>query len=504
MQLMMPHSIFLLACLVCAGHGQQAYHIGERQQSLHHAASKVPSYLHIDEGAKIRFDHVRTLAVLLLTIKSVAAFRLSHPGCAASQSLVLRASSARMAYKVPQFVPGAFIIRRLIGQVGFIEETEWQYSAGDEISGYESITPNPLDPSQPKRTQDKSGVAIRLFDARLDDGTRVLLKEYVGDSVSIGEREVSMYEFLYDRVVTQAGAGAYRQAAPPVQIGRLLGTMRPGRSFASPTFLAQWEASLPLVSPPSSDGFWLAFAWEAPYAVSNFPKANQERDLFDFDGSGAARTRAKFVKAIIKRSLETVAWLHGQGIVHRSLSGSSLVLNTFDQRTPPSMLKVSVVDLGYAATSLQLSDEDIKYAMRRGATSPLAAVPLFCRTEDLNGLGYVFMQLLFTSGTPAPDTPSFFRREEEKPANKVAPLTDMLSLRRLVEDIFNSDVVGEFREYCLEESEWRPAVSLLDESDKAGWRILQSLVECRDPRSGLAEEVSAASLLKSPWFDGLA
>ena len=41
---------------------------------------------------------------------------------------------------------------------------------------------------------------------------------------------------------------------------------------------------------------------------------------------------------------------------------------------------------------------------------------------------------------------------------------------------------------------------LLDEADRAGWKLIQSLVECRDASSERCEGVSAAKLLESPWF----
>jgi len=60
------------------------------------------------------------------------------------------------------FTPGAFMIKRQIGQLGFATETEWAYNK-DGVP----VAPNPLDPSQPKRTIDASGVSVRLFDAKL-------------------------------------------------------------------------------------------------------------------------------------------------------------------------------------------------------------------------------------------------------------------------------------------------------------------------------------------------
>ena len=81
-----------------------------------------------------------------------------------------------------------------------------------------------------------------------------------------------------------------------------------------------------------------------------------------------------------------------------------------------------------------------------------------------------------------------------------APPTDLQSLKRLVEDVFGCDVCGEFREYCQQETAWAGAVALLDEGGGAGWKLIQSLVSCREPASEEAESVSCAQLLESEWF----
>lgn len=64
----------------------------------------------------------------------------------------------------------------------------WQYYGGRR---------NPLDASTPARTVEASGISVRLFDAALADGSRALLKEYLGDEArAIGQRELDIYEHL--------------------------------------------------------------------------------------------------------------------------------------------------------------------------------------------------------------------------------------------------------------------------------------------------------------------
>ena len=54
------------------------------------------------------------------------------------------------------FTPAAFTIQRIVGQLGFATEVEWQYYADGEKKNR-----NPLDPNQPSRTVEASGISVR-------------------------------------------------------------------------------------------------------------------------------------------------------------------------------------------------------------------------------------------------------------------------------------------------------------------------------------------------------
>ena len=386
------------------------------------------------------------------------------------------------------FSPGEFVIRRQIGQLGFATETEWQYNRGGV-----PVRPNPLDPTQPKRTVEASGNVVRLFDAKLDDDSRVLLKEFVGDARSIGGNEGAMYEQLYERA-TMAGQVNGR----PPQLGTLLGTMMADASFTTDSFRAQWESALPGILPPSADGLWLVFRWEGLSTVAGFPRQPQQRAWFDFDGRAAIAARRVYTKNACRRILETVGWLHGQGIVHRSLGSSSLILNTYDQTVSSDSLQVKLIDLGFSTTASRISPEEVAAAMARGAPSPLDVIPFLTRADDMHALTYVLLELVLGSACPPPVADPVTGRLNGEGSE--APSSDLQTLKRLVEDVFSDDVCGEFRAYCANEAAWAPAVALLDESGGAGWRIVQQLAKCRDASSEEAEGATCQRLLESPWF----
>ena len=69
-----------------------------------------------------------------------------------------------------------------------------------------------------------------------------------------------------------------------------------------------------------------------------------------------------------------------------------------------------------------------------------------------------------------------------------------------MEDVFEGDLTGAFRDYVCEEPAWELAAEMLDEKDRAGWELLQQLITCRDAASEQAKCVSALALLESSWF----
>ena len=298
-----------------------------------------------------------------------------------------------------------------------------------------------------------------------------------------------MFKLIYERAVEQG------QINRPNQLGTLLGTMTADSTFASDAFRTAWQTAMPDTVPPSTQGLWLAFRWEGLNTVAGFARQPQERAWFDVNGRGAERARRVYVKTACKRILETVGWLHGQGIVHRSLGASSLLLNTHDQTVDASQLLVKAIDLGFATTASRISPEEVAAAMARGASSPLDVLPFLTRADDLHALTYVFLELVLGSARPPPNSDG-----RPGPSDADGPPTDLQSIKRLVEDVFAGDVCGEFRAYCNEEAAWAAGVALLDESNGAGWRIVQQLAECRDATSEGAEGASCQRLLQSPWF----
>ena len=219
--------------------------------------------------------------------------------------------AAARAAALQTFSAGAITIRRQLGQLGFATETEWDYFGGER---------NPLDQSQPARTVESSSMAVRLFDAQLSDGRRVLLKEYVGTACDLGRNELDVYSYLLG---PQMDGGEL--------VGALLGHLITDASFDSEEFVAQWRSAMPAIEPPVAGNLWLVFAWEGLATLSAFPAARQDPAWWDADGRVARSNRRSYVRAACAGALRAVASLHNNGVVHRSLGGASLLVSTLDQ-----------------------------------------------------------------------------------------------------------------------------------------------------------------------------
>ena len=187
------------------------------------------------------------------------------------------------------FTPSAFTIQRIVGQLGFATEVEWQYYADGEKRNR-----NPLDPNQPSRTVEASGISVRLFQGELFGGEKVLLKEYLSCARDIGENELSMYGLLCD------GGKEY-----PPQLGSLLGHMQSDSSFDSDAFRDNWGRSIPSTPPPASGNLWLVFRWEGLSTVGSFPRVAQPKPWLDLTGGRQMRdARAKYLTVLTGRCLQ--------------------------------------------------------------------------------------------------------------------------------------------------------------------------------------------------------
>eukprot|EP00752_Nemacystus_decipiens_P006659 g5987.t1 len=337
-------------------------------------------------------------------------------------------------------------LQRFIGELGFVEITDWEYDRQT----------SPVDPSTPSRTLNPSGTTVRLFEARTYGNAKVVLKEFLPKALKLAYREIEINDRLLDAWESKNGPGG----RPPVLA--LMGSLVADESFKSRRFLEQWVSKFPSLPVPAIGSVWLVYRWEGLYTFASFPTAKQETEFFDaFNPASKTKRRAAFVKEMMRGAANALAFMHESGVVHRSLGAPSLRVNTLDERYP-RQLEVLLSDFGFASRLSEIDDETIRRASSSGANSPFAVSDFLFR-EDLYSLGYVFLELVFGAFCES-------KSKSKRP--------DQNSLKRLLEDIFKGDFKA-FKDYCLTEPAWEPAVEVLDADRGSGWGLATALLQAR-------------------------
>jgi len=187
------------------------------------------------------------------------------------------------------------------------------------------------------------------------------------------------------------------------------------------------------VSPPKSSSIWILYEYaglrhSGLYAqpadiikALNKPPVKQVFGLSLFLAPipvmPSWQERANYVvNGIMKKSLEALAYLHENGIVHRSIGRSSIILSSvgMDKSETASLeaksidrLVIKLADFGFSSTiavsatkGSNDSSTESRYAssFRSGSTfSSSSSNPFFSVAEDLHALGLVFLGILLTS-----------------------------------------------------------------------------------------------------------
>lgn len=293
----------------------------------------------------------------------------------------------------------------------------------------------------------------------------------------------------------------------------------------------EWYRALG-VKPPKPDSVWLIYEYCGLSTLENYAQPSLKRwsnlpakrgifgNMIPPPPLPSWKERAKYLtNGILKGALEAVAVLHENGITHRSIGKSSIILSSsgMDKQEASSPLSVSTSTLQVKLTDLgfsgPISDSSLDESFCRRAkafgidinkdgawsySSSIAATN-FSIAEDLHALGFVFIAVLLSV---LADIPS--------PMYSSIPATDEDTLQRLLGDIFEKDM-DEFRNYCKAEEIWGKVVDLLDENDKAGWELLKALCFARENAAEMNKElqsnpdnppsfVTARGLLSSPFF----
>jgi hypothetical protein len=255
-----------------------------------------------------------------------------------------------------------------------------------------------------------SATTVRIFEGKLRDGTRCFVKEYLPVGFRFGRKELAISKKMMIRWVNEVSEDpeddedddddAKRDSDEQVNdddedskmlaprdismfpFPTLLGSLRTDERIESPEFRARWTKLMPRVRPPEAGNLWLVFRWdEASFKnMKLYPRKPQIIETWDyFSKQKRTDKRWRFIRKMMRLSLETVDYLHTHGYCHNAISSDALWLSTTNQQEYNDLV-VKLTDLGACQKFKELG--------------PYAKEGVI---EDLYKLGFVFLELIIAS-----------------------------------------------------------------------------------------------------------
>lgn len=231
------------------------------------------------------------------------------------------------------------------------------------------------------------------------------IPEYVAEAIEQTSREIRTGT---DEMVP----GVKRTSSTNLAVPLLLGMLRTDDRIEEQNFQREWRANFPGIASPEAGNIWLIFAWDefAFRSLRSYPPLPQIVEGLDyFREDKRNEKRWKFVRKVMLRTLESIHALHGSGFCHNSLNSDSLWLSTTNQQEM-DYLYVKITDLG-ACQSMKELGKDV---------SRILVV------EDFYALGFVFLELIFSSFN-------------EEPSEGAAQTRSRLSQAALNEEMFKAN-----------------------------------------------------------------
>lgn len=350
----------------------------------------------------------------------------------------------------------SFEVGRLIGSYGFMNVTS--YTGLQSGSDFEYTS----DDIGRLKSQDigEGAVKIRLYQGRISQGpfrgTPVVFKVYPGQRAGgveadmMAANELNAHSFLQSKSL-------------PANLLLLVGGFE--------TQLGeQWLAF--------RDGGKDSAADYAQTASEKTTRARSQGVWNPYEKEQMIKRRRNFVIKILQGAMKGLAFMHDNDRLHQSLGPSSIVLNTPAEREAIYLIP-RLRDLAFSvdirpscleegATSGSLSEQLWRRANAAGAYTVFEK-RAFGIADDIYEAGLLFAYLAFVPFCEA-------------------GVTDSLSLQRLLENTFRLDIEA-VREYCLADERLEEAVKFLDLGDRAGWELLQAMLNADYRKRPMAEAV---------------
>uniref|UniRef100_A0A0D3AJE8 Protein kinase domain-containing protein n=1 Tax=Brassica oleracea var. oleracea TaxID=109376 RepID=A0A0D3AJE8_BRAOL len=320
----------------------------------------------------------------------------------------------------------SFEVGRLIGSYGFMNVTSYSgLRSGDE---FESTS----DDFGRLKSQDigEGAVKIRLYEGRISQGpfrgTPITFKVYPGQRAGGIEADMMAANELNAHSFLQSNKNL------PANLLILVG------GFET-QFGEQWLAF--------RDGGKDSAADYARIASEKTSRARSQGAWNPYEKEVTMKRRRNFVVTILQGAMKGLAFMHAN-----------------DRQSLP--YRPSCLEEG--ATSGALSEQLWRRATASGAFTVFEK-RAFGIADDIYEAGLLFAYLAFVPFCEA-------------------GVMDSLSLQRLLENTFRLDIDA-VREYCLADERLEEAVKFLDFGDRAGWELLQAMLNADHRKRPMAEAV---------------
>lgn len=351
----------------------------------------------------------------------------------------------------------SFEVGRLIGSYGFMNVTS--YSGLQSGAEFESTS----DDIGRLKSQDigEGGVKIRLYEGRISQGpfrgTPITFKVYPGQRAGGIEADMMAANELNAHSFLQSNKNL------PANLLILVG------GFET-QFGEQWLAF--------RDGGKDSAADYARIASEKTSRARSQGVWNPYEKEVTMKRRRKFVITILQGAMKGLAFMHANDRLHQSLGPSSIVLNT-PAESEAIYLIPRLRDLAFSV--------DIRPScLEEGATSGALSEQLW-RRATASGAFTVFEKRAFGIADDIYEAGLLFAYLAFVPFCE-AGVMDSLSLQRLLENTFRLDIEA-VREYCLADERLEEAVKFLDFGDRAGWELLQAMLNADHRKRPMAEAV---------------
>ncbi|XP_010453854.1 PREDICTED: uncharacterized protein LOC104735718 isoform X2 [Camelina sativa] len=399
------------------------------------------------------------VAVHRVSLECVSRFSLIHRESSGRRISNWRERNRRLHVVAAGLITSAdsFEVGRLIGSYGFMNVTS--YSGLQSGADFEYTSPDDIGRL---KSQDigEGGVKIRLYEGRISQGpfrgTPVVFKVYPGtraggvEADMMAANELNAHSFLQSKSL-------------PANLLLLVG------GFET-QFGEQWLAF--------RDGGKNSAADYARNASEKTSRARSQGVWNPYEKDQMMKRRRIFVINILQGAMKGLAFMHANDRLHQSLGPSSIVLNTPAEREAIYLIP-RLRDLAFSV--------DIRPScLEEGAISGALSEQLW-RRATASGAFTVFEKRAFGIADDIYEAGLLFAYLAFVPFCE-AGVMDSLSLQRLLENTFRLDMEA-VREYCLADERLEEAVKFLDLGDRAGWELLQAMLNADHRKRPMAEAV---------------